>query len=80
VVVCPWPPGLPPPEERGPTTEAAAATTPEELARARFHAGFRGLRRTLGRLGVPLLCAQGDDPARHILDRLERLRIPERTR
>jgi uncharacterized protein (DUF58 family) len=96
VVVCPWPPGLPPPSEREPRSAVPAAptepapdhsTSPEELLAAlhqtthdRFQRGYYEVRRTFGRLGVPVVCARTGDPARLILERLDLLRGVGRTR
>jgi hypothetical protein len=44
----------------------------------RLHGAFHRLRRTFGRLGVPVLCAPHDDSVRLVLDRLERLRAQQR--
>ncbi|MBL8792694.1 MAG: DUF58 domain-containing protein [Planctomycetia bacterium] len=88
LVVCPWPPGIPPPGRTGatvprahpPGTLAGAALvgdldpTIREAITQRFHAAFFELRRTFARLGVPVICAQGEEPARLIVERLDRLR------
>ncbi len=47
---------------------------------ARLHQAFFRLRRTFARRGVPVLCARGGDPARLVLDRLNRLRAAGRKR
>jgi uncharacterized protein (DUF58 family) len=86
IVVCPWPPGLEPPERQSaqpaPTERMAdLARAPQPMERVvqdattqRFHQAFYQVRRTFARLGVPVICAQGADPARLIVDRLDRLR------
>ncbi len=73
VMICPWPPGVPPP---GATVAATAdlRSTLDQVTTARLHQAFRQLRQTFARLGVPLVCAQSGDPARLILDRIDRLR------
>jgi uncharacterized protein (DUF58 family) len=40
----------------------------------RLHLAFEHLRRAFLRLGVPVVCADGGDPVRLILDRMDRLR------
>jgi len=94
VVVCPWPAGVALPEngraKKGqvaeePTLELLKPDTPlpEAVRRAttiRFHRAYYRLRRTFGRLGVPVVCAASGDPAKLILDRLERLRSVGRGR
>jgi hypothetical protein len=86
LLICPWPPGVPPPEGRGetdpitppPKRYLGAAPLEGSLRRAtaaRYHRAFHRVRRTFARLGVPVLCAQSEDPARLILERLDRLRL-----
>lgn len=89
MLVCPWPPGIPPPSRAGAKTQLAdAAPLPpgatltgdidpliREAITQRFHAAFQQLRRTFARLGVPVICAQGEEPARLIVERLDRLRM-----
>jgi hypothetical protein len=89
LVVCPWPPGVPPPHQ----TERSGllpldhvplrpvADVPlhlvevlEQATTLRFHEECHRLRRALARIGVPLICAQGGDPASLIVERLDRLR------
>lgn len=86
VIVCPWPPGLEPPARESvkplPTEHMAdLASRPgtmdrvvQEATTQRFHQAFYQLRRTFARIGVPVICAFGEDPARLIVDRLDRLR------
>jgi uncharacterized protein (DUF58 family) len=85
VVVCPWPVGLKLPsqhEVEGPPDFRRAkdrelwghATT------VRFHAAYARMRRTFARMGVPVVCAEGEEPAALVLDRLERLRMLGRRR
>lgn len=47
---------------------------------ARLHLAFFRLRRTFARFGVAVLCARGGDPARLVLDRMNRLRAAGRKR
>jgi uncharacterized protein (DUF58 family) len=89
MLVCPWPPGIPPPSRPGARTQlaevqpvppgAVLAGDLDPLIRQaitqRFHAAFQQLRRTFARLGVPVICAQGEEPARLIVERLDRLRM-----
>jgi hypothetical protein len=80
LIICPWPPGVPPPAAGPPPRAAELAAAPGLLAdvreanAARFQRAFQRLRRTFARLGVPVLCAQGGDPVRLVLERLNRLR------
>jgi uncharacterized protein (DUF58 family) len=84
VVVCPWPPGVPIPAGGARAAPAAArGTLPALLEQAtaeRFHAGYQRVRRTFARLGVPVVCAAGEEPVPLILDRMERLRMLGRKR
>jgi uncharacterized protein (DUF58 family) len=64
-----------------PPSEPALPSRPERVAlwdqtatTLRFQAAYHRLRRTFARLGVPVLCAAGDEPVPLILTRLERLR------
>jgi uncharacterized protein (DUF58 family) len=86
MIVCPWPPGLPPPE----AVESAPAALPPVAAgigptlrrttAERFHRAFADLRQTFARMGVPVLCAASDESVRLILDRMDRLRLIGRRR
>jgi hypothetical protein len=91
LVVCPWPPQVPPP----PGFLAAAADGPaeaegrpplaleavlREATAYRLHRAFHDLRRRFARLGVPVVCALGGDPVRLVLDRIDRLRAQGRRR
>jgi hypothetical protein len=93
ILVCPWPPGIPPPAARArrageqARVVAVAAATPRPqhaVLRAttamRFHRAFQQVRRTFARLGVSVLCARHGDAVSLILNRLERLRVQERGR
>jgi hypothetical protein len=83
VVVCPWPPGLPPaPEEtdgRGEIRRVGfgkdVRAIMERAAVARFHRAYHKLRRTFARMGVPVVSARSDEPVPLILERMERLRM-----
>jgi uncharacterized protein (DUF58 family) len=80
LLVCPWPPGLErPAEEVGersvmPRPAGHLAQFLGQAATARFHAAYQRTRRAFTRLGVPVVCAAGDEPIPLILDRLDRLR------
>ena len=83
VVVCPWPPGLPLPV---PDPADGLQKPPNTLAgllrrgtRRRFHTAFFRLRRTFGRLGVPVVCAASNEAVPLILERIDRLRTLRRT-
>jgi uncharacterized protein (DUF58 family) len=90
VVVCPWPPGLPRPDEPGHPSlleVAARGRGPAWVARAlsratalRFRRAYQDLRQRFARLGVPVVCAADDESVALILDRLERLRMLGRRR
>jgi hypothetical protein len=87
IVICPWPPGIPPPSKEVQSVRLPSQRRPGWLRALllaattdRFVRAYHQLRRTFARLGVPVLCAQGGDPVRVILQRLERLRTQERGR
>ena len=46
----------------------------QKLTTERFHRAFRRLQRTFARLGVPVICARDSEPARLIIERMNRLR------
>ena len=85
LLVCPWPPAVDLPEGES-DSEAAdsvyqvpsgARGLPRGLApltTLRFHAAYRRLRLTFGRIGVQVVCAATDRPVALILDRIERPR------
>jgi uncharacterized protein (DUF58 family) len=81
LVLCPWPPGVPPPDDRRQSTPVEPAALPgllgdvREADAVRFRRAFQRLRRTFARFGVPVLCAQSGDPVRLVLERLNRLRV-----
>lgn len=85
VVICPWPPGIPPlhfqPAISVPLTTGTKRTNPKQtlgmLRQAtvqRFHRAFQRLQRTFAHLGVPVISSRSGDPSRLILERLDRLR------
>ena len=86
LVICPWPPGVPLPDREdvdsantGPTTASSGKQQSLErrlqrITAWRFQRAFDRLRQTFGRFGVPVVCADQGDPARLILERLDRLR------
>jgi uncharacterized protein (DUF58 family) len=88
VVVCSWPPEIPPPavyetEKMRQAEGTADVSEPfdasvravlQRTTRRRFHRAFEEVRRAFGRIRVPVLCARTGDPPRIILDRLEVLR------
>jgi uncharacterized protein (DUF58 family) len=94
MLVCPWPPGVELPRGVGTGRPRSAAPgrpahePPEghigrdvkQTTAERFHAAYARVRRAFGRLGVPVVCAAGDDPVPLILQRLDRLRSPGRNR
>jgi uncharacterized protein (DUF58 family) len=85
VVICPWPPGLRLPRQemtaQPPDLRRAADAEVWGLATtARFHAAYARMRRTFARMGVPVVCAEGDEPAALVLERLEQLRMLGRRR
>jgi uncharacterized protein (DUF58 family) len=46
----------------------------QKLTTERFHRAFRRLQRTFARLGVPVVCARDSEPARLVIERMNRLR------
>jgi uncharacterized protein (DUF58 family) len=81
VVICPWPPGVPPPGTTRPTTGQGWALAQADLRLAvhqatidRLHQAFARLRQAFARLGVPVVCAASGDPVQLILDRLAQMR------
>ncbi|MGE3805597.1 MAG: DUF58 domain-containing protein [Gemmataceae bacterium] len=75
VVICPWPEGQPVPgaddKDRAPRGPAMEWLTPQQRKLHEFHA----MRRRFARLGVPVICTQGNDATKLILERIERLRL-----
>jgi hypothetical protein len=92
LVICPWPPGLPPPVTTGhadatPAAPVRLVSDPppvfgalQHATTARFQSVYQKVRRTFARLGVPVVCAQSEDPAQLILERLDHLRSLGRKR
>jgi uncharacterized protein (DUF58 family) len=88
LVVCHWPAGAPLPEKSlslQRSLPSAAQDSRPRLATVisqtfvnRLKTAHQRLRRTFGRLGVPVLCARQEDAVPLILDRLERLRAQRR--
>jgi uncharacterized protein (DUF58 family) len=87
LLVCPWPPDIPPPGARGAgfrkqktaqdenrSSESSLERSIRTATAARFHEAYEQVRRSFSRLGVPVVCAQGGEPARLILDRIDLLR------
>jgi uncharacterized protein (DUF58 family) len=82
LVVCPWPPGIPPPSAQRRSagqSDASKETTGlrwsiQQTTTERFHRAYQHLRRTFASLGVPVVCAESGDPAQLILERLDLLR------
>lgn len=77
-VVCPWPPGVPLPDERqSPLPPLLAPNLQELLSRvwtSRPHHALSELRREFGRVGVPVIAAPNDRTIPQILERMQRLR------
>jgi uncharacterized protein (DUF58 family) len=90
LVVCPWPPAVPPPPGTAPRPGPAAAVADpalgwigqdlQQATAARLHRAFGLMRRAFAPLGVPVLCAQSGDSVALVLERLERLRLLGRGR
>jgi uncharacterized protein (DUF58 family) len=87
MVVCPWPAGVPLPSpasgrRQSSGSEPAGLRRPlallDRVLIGRFHRAYHRLRRTFGRLGVPVLCARQEDAVQLILERIERLRAQRR--
>jgi uncharacterized protein (DUF58 family) len=91
VVICPWPADLEPPGNRprrspSPTTavlpsrrrrwRTQVVETLRSTTRSRLLDAYQRLRRVFGRLGVPVVCAAGDQPIPLILEQLNHLRQP----
>jgi uncharacterized protein (DUF58 family) len=81
LIVCPWPPGIPAPRPEPQNVLARLSEAPvplldlwQQATTLRFHDSFYRLRRTMARFGVSVLCAQSDDPAPLIVERLDRMR------
>jgi uncharacterized protein (DUF58 family) len=81
MLICPWMPGIPPPGEVVPLHERHTMLGwLRGAAIKRYHDSFEHLRYQLGRVGVPVICAEKGYPAQLILDRMEALRVAGITR
>jgi hypothetical protein len=83
MVLCPWPPGVllpdaPPPVFAWPAERRTPEALVEQTDVYRLQHAFVRLRRTLARLGVPVVCAPAEDSVTLVLDRLNRLRVQGR--
>lgn len=87
VLICPWPRAVPPPGSRA--TESRTAidwTDPKvplidvlhQVSTAQLHQAYERLRRSFGRLGVTVICAESGATVDLILHRLQRLRVGQR--
>jgi uncharacterized protein (DUF58 family) len=65
---------LRPPTSRLSATQLRNTVYLQKLTTERFQRSFRHVQRAFARLGVPVICARDVEPARLILDRMERLR------
>ena len=86
VAICPWPPGVDIPGTSPPPLADDSLTEREQMDRVlqrlvtnRFHEAFAEVRRRLGRIGVHVICAAEGDTVRQILQRIQRLRAPQRS-
>ncbi|MBI2805247.1 MAG: DUF58 domain-containing protein [Planctomycetes bacterium] len=80
IVICPWPAGVDPPGAR-PTPLMASlgmALLLQRLCTDQLHEAFAKVRRALGRVGVPVLCAAQGETVNWILHHMRKLRIQER--
>ena len=89
ILVCPWPPDMPPPGEpldspftrsapHVQTWERVGPAAIDKLRRAmitRYHEAYEAVRHDLGRVGVPVVNAARGEPVQLILDRMEQLRV-----
>jgi uncharacterized protein (DUF58 family) len=86
MIVCPWPPGVPPPGERPnrrrrprhPKDPGWLKHAVMEAMFDRLYRAFRKLRRIFARLGVQVVCAAEEDSVTLILKRLDQLRAQGR--
>ena len=82
LLICPWPPGVPPPpirstvrpEDIPPAWSAGGSAVITQLTTARLRRAFHRLRRRFGKMGVPVVCAASGDPVQLILARINQLR------
>jgi uncharacterized protein (DUF58 family) len=87
VVICPWPPGVRPPDadprkpsrprrgELGLGRDADILLLLQHMTEQRLHKAYRQLRHAFSRLGVTVICAESKQSAQLILDRMDRLRV-----
>jgi hypothetical protein len=87
VVICPWPPGVRPPDAdtRKPARRKKAQPAGgldadllrllRHMTEDRLDKSFRRLRQALTRLGVTVVCAESKHLAQLVLDRMDRLRV-----
>jgi uncharacterized protein (DUF58 family) len=76
LIVCPWPQGVPLPDEEtsGKPGKHKLRDLLTNLTHKNLHAAYSRLRRTLAGLGVQVICAAHFESAPLILKRLERIR------
>jgi hypothetical protein len=87
VVICPWPPGMRPPDaDRSKPARKRRAELAwgrdadlfrllQQMTEERLDKSYRQLRQALTRLGVTVVCAESKQSAQLILDRMDRLRV-----
>jgi uncharacterized protein (DUF58 family) len=82
VLVCAWPPGLPPPGADPPKADAGATLHRllSALDAERLHAAYARTRRALTRLGATVVCAAAGEPVQLVLERMDQLRAGGRRR
>lgn len=85
IAVCPWPQAVDPPSRRSQPLRLPKELTARDLqrllqqiARTQLHQAFAKVQQSLGRFGVPVICAAESDSIDWILHRMRRLRITER--
>jgi uncharacterized protein (DUF58 family) len=86
MVVCPWPPGIAPPDEKHlhqledrladgrARNMVELRSFLEQLTTLRLQRAYFKLRRTFGKVGVTVLCATQSDSTQLVLNRLDQLR------
>lgn len=77
LVVCPWPQGVPLPEETTAAPAPAAVSPPGlvlELEHQRLRSAYERIRHVFARMGVQVVCAASDATVPLILTRLEQIR------
>ncbi len=87
MVICPWPEEVAPGSGSAPLSTlgapgriAQSAADGMDSAEERWQQAFQQVRRAFARLGILTVPARGGDPARLILERLDRLRMQGRKR